>query len=72
MEVQNLRSYLSWLITPATQLEQERFMDENLVDNYIALRIRIPTLTFQELVSEISDHLASLGKSTDLSPGKYN
>ena len=72
MEVQNLRSYLSWLITPATQLEQNRFIDENLVDNYIALTIRIPTLSFQELVSEISDHLASLGKSTDLSAGKYN
>lgn len=66
MDIENLRSYLTWLITPQNDNEQDKFRQENLVDDYIELKNKIPDMSFQDLIAEINIQLAPYGKSIDL------
>jgi len=56
-----LRNYLEWLITPQDIKEQSLFKSENLVDNYIRLKQRIPLLNRMQLIEEINIQLAPYG-----------
>lgn len=53
-----LRNYLEWLITPQDGKEQDLFKSENLVDDYIGLKQRIPLLNRKQLIEEINIQLA--------------
>lgn len=53
-----LRNYLEWLITPQDIKEQRLFKSENLVDDYIGLKQRIPLLNRMQLIEEINIQLA--------------
>ena len=56
-----LRNYLEWLITPQDDKEQCLFKSENLVDDYIELKQRIPLLNRMQLIEEINIQLAPYG-----------
>ena len=56
-----LRNYLEWLITPQDDKEQSLFKSENLVDDYIRLKQRIPLLNRMQLIEEINIQLAPYG-----------
>lgn len=56
-----LRNYLEWLITPQDDKEQSLFKSENLVDDYIRLKQRIPLLNRMQLIQEINIQLAPYG-----------
>ena len=56
-----LRNYLEWLITPQDDKEQCLFKSENLVDDYIGLKQRIPLLNRMQLIEEINIQLAPYG-----------
>lgn len=56
-----LRNYLEWLITPQKDKEQSLFKSENLVDDYIRLKQRIPLLNRMQLIEEINIQLAPYG-----------
>ena len=56
-----LRNYLEWLITPQDDKEQSLFKSENLVDDYIGLKQRIPLLNRMQLIEEINIQLAPYG-----------
>lgn len=56
-----LRNYLEWLITPQDDKEQCLFKSENLVDDYIRLKQRIPLLNRMQLIEEINIQLAPYG-----------
>lgn len=58
MQIEKLRNYLEWLITPQNESEQGKFKEECLVDDYIKLKNRIPKLTEQELINEINIQLS--------------
>ena len=56
-----LKNYLEWLITPQDDKEQCLFKSENLVDDYIELKQRIPLLNRMQLIEEINIQLAPYG-----------
>lgn len=58
MNINKLRTYLEWLITPQNEEEQKKFKEENLVDDYIGLKNRINDLSEDELIKEINIQLA--------------
>ena len=60
-EVERLRNYLEWLITPQDAEEQALFA--GVVDDYIELRSKIPAMTKEELIAEIDIQLKPYGLS---------
>ena len=52
--MKKLQNYLRWLIQPQNDEETKRFREQNLVDVYIEIEKRIPTMTEQELIDEIN------------------
>jgi hypothetical protein len=68
MDIQNLRNFLEWMITPRTEEEKKMFQKEGLVDDYIAIKSRIPEMSFQDLVCEINKQIEPYGVSVDLLP----
>ena len=55
LKIGDLREFLEWQITPQNEEEQLKF--ENIVDDYIELKLRIPFLTEDELIEEINNQL---------------
>lgn len=62
--LQELRDYLYWLITPQDDKEKELFRSQpGLVDEHCSIANRIDTMTEQELVDEINHQLEPYGFS---------
>ena len=55
LDIDNMREFLEWMITPQNEKEKEKFKD--IVDDYIEIKLRIPFLTKDELIEEINNQL---------------
>lgn len=63
MDKKKLSDFLEWLITPQNDMEKEMF--SKVVDDYIELKNRLPTMTTEEIINEINIQLKPYNLSVD-------